>query len=59
MSYKVTNSASQDSSNDLTIGYSNLKPLSHTNATLAPQARVSGEILNYTTLAPPGKASKA
>ena len=25
--------------NDLTIGWQNLNPLSHTNATLAPQAR--------------------
>ena len=36
--------------NDLTIGCQNLNPLSHPNATLAPQARQarrSGEILNY------------
>ena len=36
--------------NDHTIGWQNLNPLSHPNATLAPQARQarpSGEILNY------------
>ena len=33
--------------NDLTIGWQNLNLLSHPNATLAPQARTSGEILNY------------
>ena len=36
--------------NDLTIGWQNLNPLSHPNATLAPQARqarASGENLNY------------
>ena len=36
--------------NDLTIGWQNLNLLSHSNATLAPQARQarpSGEILNY------------
>ena len=41
--------------NDLTIGWQNLKPSSHPNATLAPQARqvkASGENLNYVTLAP-------
>ena len=41
--------------NDHTIGYSNLNMLSHSNATLAPQAnqaRASGENLNYLTLAP-------
>ena len=42
----------QDESNDLTIGWQNLNPLSHPNATLAPQARASGENLNYLTLAP-------
>ena len=38
------------SANDLTIGWQNLNPLSHPNATLAPQtrqARVSDENLNY------------
>ena len=42
-------------SNDLTIGWQNLNPLSHPNATLAPQARqarASSENLNYMTLAP-------
>ena len=41
--------------NDLTIGWQNLNLLSHTNATLAPQARqakASGENLNYMTLLP-------
>ena len=41
--------------NDLTIGWQNLNPLSHPNATLAPQARqarASGENLNYVTIAP-------
>ena len=33
--------------NDLTIGWLNLNSLSHPNATLAPQARPSCEILNY------------
>ena len=36
--------------NDLTTGWQNLNPLSHPNATLAPQARqakLSSEILNY------------
>ena len=41
--------------NDLTIGWQNLNPLSHPNATLAPQA--SGEHLNYVTLAPQAKPS--
>ena len=36
--------------NDLTIGWQKLNPLSHPNATLAPQARASGENLNYVTL---------
>ena len=35
--------------NDLTIGWQKLNPLSHQNATLAPQARASGENLNYDT----------
>ena len=34
-------------SNDLTRGWQNLYLLSHPNATLAPQARPSGENLNY------------
>ena len=37
---------------DLTIGWQNLNPLSHPNATLVPQARqarASGENLNYKT----------
>ena len=33
-------------------GYQKINPLSHPNATLAPQARVSGENLYYVTLAP-------
>ena len=36
--------------NDLTIGWQNLNPLSHPNATLAPQARASGENLNCVTM---------
>ena len=42
-------------SNDLTIGWQNLNLLSHSNETLAPQARqakASGENLNYATQAP-------
>ena len=42
-------------SNDLTTGWQSLNLLSHSNATLAPQARqarASGENLNYGTLAP-------
>ena len=41
--------------NDLTIGWKNLNWLSHSNATLVPQARqakASGENFNYVTLAP-------
>ena len=41
--------------NDLPVGWQNLNPLSHPNATLAPQARqakASGKNLNYVTLAP-------
>ena len=38
---------SSDSANDLTIGWQNWNTLSHPNATLAPQARLSGKILNY------------
>ena len=44
-------------SNDLTIGWQNLNMLSHSNATLAPQARASGENLNYMTLAPQARQS--
>ena len=47
-------------SNDLTIGWQNLNPLSHPNATLVPQARqarASGENLNYVTLAPQARQS--
>ena len=46
--------------NDLTVGWQKLNPLSHPNATLAPQARkarVSGENLNYVTLAPQARPS--
>ena len=45
---------------DLTIGWQNLNPLSHPNATLVPQARqkrASGENLNYKTLAPQARPS--
>jgi len=47
--------------NDLTIGWQNFNPLSHPNATLAPQARqarTSGENLNYVILLAP-EARKA
>ena len=47
-------------SNNLTIGWQNLNPLNHPNATLAPQAwqaRASGENLNYITLAPQARPS--
>ena len=56
-----TDSLSQDiiklqlTTNDLTIGWQKLNPLSHPNATLALQVRqerASGENLNYVTLAP-------
>ena len=43
--------------NDLTIGWQNFNPLSHPNATIAPQARASGENLNYMTLAPQARPS--
>ena len=46
--------------NDHTIGWQNLNPLRHPNATLAPQARqarASGENLNYATLAPQARPS--
>ena len=36
---------------NLTIGWQNLNPLSTPISTLAPQARISGEILNYLLLA--------
>ena len=39
--------AKLEPTNDLTVGWKNLNQLSHPNATLAPQARPSGEILNY------------
>ena len=45
--------------NDHTIGWQNLDPLSHPNTILAPQARqarASGENLNYITLAATSKA---
>ena len=48
--------------NDLTIGWQNLNPLSHPNATLAPQARqvrTSGENLNYVTLVPQARQARA
>ena len=44
------NISQQSRVKDLTIGWQNLNPLSHPNATLAPrarQARPSGENLNY------------
>ena len=44
-------------SNALTIGWQNLNPLSHPNAILAPNARASGEDLNYMTLAPQARPS--
>ena len=47
---KLRYSMDLDQSNDLTIGWQNLNPLSHPNATLVPQARQarpSGENLNY------------
>ena len=46
--------------NDLTIGWQKLNLLSHSNATLVPQARqarASGENLNYVTLAPKARPS--
>ena len=46
-------SGRQVCSNDLTIGWRHLNLLSHPDATLAPQARASGENLNYMTLVPP------
>ena len=42
------------STNDLTIGWQKLNPLSHSNSTPVPgarQAKASGENLNYWTLA--------
>ena len=46
-------------SNDHTIGWQKLNTLSHSNATLAPQARqarASAENLNYMTLSATSKA---
>ena len=43
--------------NDLTIGWQNL--LSQPNATLAQQARASGENLNYLTLALQARQARA
>ena len=48
------------SSNELTIGWQKLNPLSHPNATLAPQARqarASGEKFERLTLAPQARPS--
>ena len=48
------NISQQSRVKDLTIGWQNLNPLSHPNATLAPrarQARASGENLNCDTSA--------
>ena len=39
------------------IGWQNLNLQSHPNATLAPQARASGENLNYVALAPQARPS--
>ena len=47
--------------NDHTIGWQKLNPLSHPNATLAPQARqarASGENLNYVTLTPQARQAR-
>ena len=47
--------------NDLTIGWQKLNLLSHSNATLVPQARqarASGENLNYMTLAPQARQDR-
>ena len=46
-------------SNDLTIEWQNLNPLSHPHATLAQQARASGENLNYLTLALQARQARA
>ena len=43
--------------NDLTIGWQKSNPLSHPNATQAPQARASGENLNDVTLVPQARPS--
>ena len=45
--------------NDLTMGCQNLNPLSHPNATLAPQAWVSGENLNYVILTTKARQARA
>ena len=44
--------------NDLTTGWKNFNPLSHPNATLAPQASASGENFNYVTLAPQAREAR-
>ena len=49
-------------SNDFTIGWQNLNPLSPLDATLAPQARqvrASSENLKYMTLAPQARQARA
>ena len=59
-SFKVKHNESRSTINDLTIGWQKLNPLSHPNATLAPQARkasVSGKNLNYVTLAQQARPS--
>ena len=45
MSHAITTQSGQV--NDLSIEWQNLNLLSHPNATLAPQARPSVEILNF------------
>ena len=45
--------------NDDTIGLQKFDLLSHPNATLAPQARASGENLNYMPLAPQTRQARA
>ena len=44
--------------NDHTIGWQNWNPLSHPIATLALQARASGENFNYMTLAPQARQAR-
>ena len=44
--------------NDLTVGRQKLNPLSHQNATLAPQARASGENWNNVTLTPQARQAR-
>ena len=56
----ITTTTETSQANDLTVGWQNLNPLSHPNATLAPQARqarASGENLNYVTPAPQARPS--